>query len=283
MTHDSLPVIFVQHLYESSLRDNTSIKLFSYSIAYWTNGIVLFDNMSMCYLPVLRYEHVGSIVLFSHEILNIAKQFIGDNQKLRVYTIVFSKPDNNNATTTINNPDHINNGTITIDTIDIHGLPLDVSTCVNGVLRLMGYDISNIHKQPKVYISTVMTGYNYKQFYDFVMQHTSSFNNVEFTIPDTNSNRTSRGIVSGDINAINHSDAVLCVMHSPSIGAAMELCYATIAGKPRVVIAPSYLCSHPWIIEHSDAVIPYNGNVVEDGFSCVLHDAVYTIQNLLGC
>lgn len=67
----------------------------------------------------------------------------------------------------------------------------------------------------------------------------------------------SKKIVAGDIEDINESDLVLAMHPGPSSGTDMEIFYSwRVARTPVVTILPAGAPVSPWVVHHSDVIVP---------------------------
>lgn len=65
-----------------------------------------------------------------------------------------------------------------------------------------------------------------------------------------------KAIVEGDKADIDACDVVLVWFERPSVGASMEVLYAWERKTPIVVVNKSNKPASPWLVYHSDAIVP---------------------------
>lgn len=159
-----------------------------------------------------------------------------------------------------------------VDPSDVIGLAI-----VHGVGSLR-----TEQKLIRVYIGMPMYKANYRQHY-YTYFGRSSVLYKHNMVPVWPSLDVCDDIVSGDLEAIRSSDALLCVMYKPSIGAAMEMVYAYQLYKCVVVMAPEDIAEHPWIVAHADHVVYTSSKPFDDTkqFTRDLSCAIRLIENTL--
>lgn len=62
-------------------------------------------------------------------------------------------------------------------------------------------------------------------------------------------------LVECDLGNLTKADAILAIMPNPSIGTAMEICYARLWAKRVVVVTTQKTFYHPWLWYHAHKVI----------------------------